>query len=235
LSDEYATAAPYVHLFSAPMWGELAPAWTAALAETGTGTVIELGAGTGAATETILAAVPGAPVVVAEPSAALRAVLLARLATMPGGERVTVHPVAAQELRLPERVAAVAGVHMIGHLAPGERRKLFRALAARLTPGAPVVFNAFPPYTAEPVPPMPPMTATQGAATYRITGSAVPTGPDSVRWRTEYVTLLGGEIVDRVVTEYDWWVHSPERLAAELADAGLPARVDGDLVVGRAR
>lgn len=78
------------------------------------------------------------------------------------------------------------------------------------------------------------MTVTQGEATYRITGSAVPSGPDSVRWRTEYTTLLGDEVVDQVVTGYDWWVHSPERLADELAAAGLSPRVDGDLVVARA-
>lgn len=49
MSDEYGTAAPYVHLFSAPMWKELEPMWAAALADAGEGTVVELGAGTGVA------------------------------------------------------------------------------------------------------------------------------------------------------------------------------------------
>lgn len=86
--------------------------------------MLELGPGTGLGTELILHTVPGAPAVTAEPSAALRAVLLGRLADHPQAQRLTVHPGGATEIPLPQRVSAVVGLHMLGHLTPEQRRNL---------------------------------------------------------------------------------------------------------------
>jgi methyltransferase family protein len=232
---EYDASAPYLHLLSEPMWADLGPRLADALAgaDPAAGAVLELGAGTGLGTERILAAVPGCPVLAAEPSAALRAVLLARLRGMAGGERVTVLPVGAAEADLPERLAAVVGMHMVGHLDPDTRRALWRGIAARLAPGAPVVINVQPPDTATAVPAWPPFGVRQGELTYQGTGSAEPTGPESVRWRMQYATLRDGVVVEEAVAEYEWWVLSAAGLAAELADAGLRTDVDGDLVVAR--
>ncbi|MBN9743409.1 class I SAM-dependent methyltransferase [Amycolatopsis sp. A1MSW2902] len=231
--DEYTDAAAYVHVFSSTMWPAAAPGLVAALAEVGDGTLVELGAGSGLATAEILAAVPALPMVVAEPSAALRAVLLARLHDLPGGDRVTVHPVSAQRLALPDRIAAVVGMHMIGHLRPDDRRALFAGLSQRLAPGAPVVISTFPPAEAVATGPIEPMRVARGEATYEVTARAEPSGPDSVRWTSDYTTRIGDEVLETTRAEYEWWVHSPERIADELASAGLSARVEGDLVVAR--
>lgn len=235
-NDEYDRSAQYLHLLSLPMWTELRPALTSALADVdpGAGAILELGPGSGIGTETILAAVADAPVFAAEPSAALRTVLLGRLAGLPGGERVTVYPAGAAEVPLPERLAAVVGMHMVGHLRPAERQALWASLAPRLAPGAPVVLNVQPPDTAVEVPRWPPFDVKQGELTYRGTGAAVPSGPDSLRWRMEYATLRGDQVLDEAVAEYDWWVVSADGLAAELTAAGLTARVDGSLVVATA-
>jgi hypothetical protein len=167
------------------MWTGLRPRLVAAL--TGVpdaGPVLELGAGSGLGTDVLLDTLPH-DVLAAEPSAALRGVLLARLADR-DAERVTVFPGGATEVPLPDRLAAVVGMHMVGHLAPAARKRLWAAVAERLVPGGPVVLNVQPPEAAEPVPEWPWSGVTVGGLAYEGTGSAEPTGPDSVRWRMRY-------------------------------------------------
>lgn len=231
---EYDRSAPYLHLLSLPMWPPLRPRLAAALAsvDPSAGTILELGPGSGIGTEVVLDAVPGAPVLAAEPSAALRAILLARLAGRPDADRLTVYPAGAADVPLPDRLAAVVGLHMIGHLAPTRRRRLWPELADRLAPGAPVVINVQPPDSAVAVLPTPPITVHQGRLTYRGTGSAVPTGPDSIRWLMSYATLDGDVVIDEASATYGWWIVSAAALAAELAAAGLVIdRTDDGLVL----
>jgi hypothetical protein len=233
---EYDHSAQYLHLLSAPMWGPLRARLADVLSgvDPAAGTVLELGPGSGIGTEVVLDTVPDAPVLAAEPSAALRAVLLARLAGRPDAARLSVYPGSATEVPLPDRLAAVVGLHMAGHLSPAQRRTLWPALAERLAAGAPVVFNVQPPDTAVAVPEFPPFGVTVGRFTYQGTGSAEPTGPDSLRWRMRYATLDGDTVLDEATAEYDWWVMSADGLAAELTAAGLDVEsTDDDLVVAR--
>jgi hypothetical protein len=219
------------------MWTGLASRLAAALsdADPGSGTVVEFGAGTGLGTDVLLDTVHAAPLLVAEPSAHLRAVLLARLSARPDTDRVTVFPGGAAQLPLPERIAAATGMHMIGHLTPDERRALFAALIPRLAPGAPVVFNVQPPETAIEVPEFPPFGVTVGQLRYEGTGRAIPTGTDRLRWTMTYRTLDGDTEIARAVTAYDWWTVSAATLAAELTQAGAATvRIEDDLVIARA-
>ncbi len=101
---------------------------------------------TGLGTDVLLDTVTN-DVLVAEPSGPVRAVLLARLADRGDAARVTVYPGGALDVPLPDRLAAVVGMHMIGHLSPEERCRLLVAVATRLTPGGPVVLNVQPPET----------------------------------------------------------------------------------------
>jgi hypothetical protein len=230
--DEYAGSAEYLHLLGAPMWTDLGPRLARALDEVDptAGPVLELGAGTGLGTDVVLGAV-GNDVLAVEPSPALRAVLLARLADR-GTDRVTVHPGGALDVPLPDRLAAVVGMHVIGHLAPTERTALWSAVAARLSPGAPVVLNVQPPATAVAVPRFPWSGVTAGGLTHEVSGYARPTGADSVRWRMDYRSRDGDHVLATV--EYEWWTVSAADLAAELAASGLRPAVAGDLVVARA-
>ncbi len=234
--DEYSSPAEYLHLLSMAVWDDLGSTVAAHLAgvDPDSGTVLELGAGTGLGTGILLDAIPDAPVLVAEPSAHLRAVLLARLADRWDGDRVTVYPGGASDLPLPDRIAAVVGMHMIGHLRPDERRALLAALIPRLVPGAPVVLNVQPPDTAVEVPLTPPASRRLGRLRYEGQGRAEPVGPESVRWIMSYRTWDGDTVLAEVMAEYEWWVVSAAALAAELAAAGLEvAEPDGHLVVGR--
>jgi hypothetical protein len=218
--QEYSASAEYLHLLSVPAWTDLRPRLAAALAgvDPDAGPVLELGAGSGLGTE---------------PAASLRAVLLSRLADR-GTGRVTVFPGGATEVPLPDRIAAVVGMHMVGHLAPPDRKRLWATVAERLSPGAPVVLNVQPPATAEAVPEFPWMTVTVGGLVYEGTGSAQPSGPDSVHWRMRYRTRReDGTVLAEASAEYAWWIITADGLAAELAEAGLAATVDDDLVVAR--
>ncbi|MEJ3655080.1 class I SAM-dependent methyltransferase [Actinomycetes bacterium KLBMP 9759] len=232
--DEYGPAAPYLHLLVQPAWTGLRPAFAAELAsvDPGAGSVVELGSGSGIGTELLLETVPGAPVLAAEPSAQLRAVLLGRIAAHPQAHRLTVRACRAQDLVLPDRISAVLGAHMAGHLDAASRHALWRTLAARLTPGAPVMLTVEPPDSVRTVPELPPVEVTVAGLTYRGTGSAVPDGDDSVEWRMHYSTLDGNRVVHTAEARYRWHVLSADRLAAELADAGLrvTSRADGRVV-----
>jgi len=219
------------------MWSQLAGRLAAALSDVdpGSGTVVEFGAGTGLGTDVLLDNLDSAPLLVAEPSAHLRAVLLARLSARGDADRVTVFPSGASQLPLPERIAAAIGMHMIGHLAPAERRALFSALMPRLAPGAPVVFNVQPPDTAVEVPETPPFGVTVGRLRYEGRGRAEPIGPDRLRWTMTYRTLDGDTEIARAIAEYDWWTVSAATLAAELTLAGAATvHIDDDLVTARA-
>jgi hypothetical protein len=233
-ADRYADSAEYLHLLSAPMWTALRPRLALALREVDPagGPLVELGAGTGLATDVLLDAV-GNDVVAVEPSAALRAVLLARLAGR-SRERVTVQPCGALEIDLPRRVGGVVGMHMVGHLPATDRARLWTAVTERLTAGAPVVLNVQPPEIAAAVPASPWSGVIVGGLTYEGTGQAEPAGPDSVTWRMTYRTRRGDEVLATTTVDYRWWVMSADALAAELTAAGLTATVDGDLVVARA-
>jgi SAM-dependent methyltransferase len=232
--QEYAASGEYLHLLSRPAWTALRPRLATALTgvDPGAGPVLELGAGTGLGTDVLLEIFEG-EVLAVEPSASLRGVLLARLADR-DIDRVTVFPGGASEVPLPDRIAAVVGMHMAGHLAPPDRKRLWAAVADRLPPGGPVVLNVQPPYAAEAVPEFPWMTVTVGGLRYEGTGSAVPTGPDSVHWQMRYRTRReDGTVLAEASAEYSWWIVTADGLAAELADAGLEPTVDEDLVVGR--
>ena len=232
--SEYAGSAEYLHLLSRPMWDGLGERLRAALHEVdeGAGPVLELGAGTGLGTDVLLDALPH-DVLAAEPSPAMRAVLLARLADR-GTQRVTVLPGGALDVPLPDRLAAVVGMHMVGHLSPHDRRRLWAAVAPRLAPGGPVVLNVQPPTTATAVPPWPWSGVTVAGLTYEGTGQAEPSGPGEVRWRLRYRTRRDDTVLASAEAEYRWWPVDADALAAELAGAGLVAQVDGDLVVARA-
>jgi SAM-dependent methyltransferase len=232
--SEYGPAAEYIHLLSEPMWTELHGPLADVLshADPDAGTVLELGAGTGLGTDVILDTIPRAPVLLAEPSPQLRAALLARLAARSDRHRITVYPGEASDVPLPDRIAAVVGMHMIGHLNPTQRSALFRSLAPRLTPGAPVVFTVQPPDTAVEVPAFPPLSVAMGALRYEGTGQAVPTGPESIRWTMTYRTLDGDAPLSEAITEYDWWIVSAPILEAELSAAGMTVtRTDESLVI----
>lgn len=236
-TDPYAVSAEFLEMLSRPAWRDLAPALTGCLAgmDPAAGPVLDLGAGTGLGTDVVLDAAPDATVLAVEPSAALRAALFTRVLSRPDGPaRVTVVPGTFGQVTLPERLGGMIGMHMLGHLSGAQRGELWRGLVARLAPGAPAVVNLQPPAEPVTVPRTEFVTVTVGDRRYVGSGEAEPDGPDSVRWRMKYQTVVADDLVAEAEVRYHWWTISADQLLAELASAGLAAeRRDRDLFVIR--
>ncbi|MDG4832972.1 class I SAM-dependent methyltransferase [Solwaraspora sp. WMMD1047] len=233
--DDYAVSGEYLHVLSLDAWQVLrAPAATALRgARPDAGPLVEVGAGTGLGTEVLAGMAADAEVLAAEPSAMLRAVLLARVAGDADlRQRVSVLEADALSIDLPGRVGALLAMNMIGHLAPAERIRFWARIRQRLVPGAPLVVNIQPPEVPTVIPDSPFASIRIGRYTYQGSGGAYPAGPDAVRWRMRYRTLDERNAVLREQTvNYRWHVVSPVALLAELTRAGFAAEVGESGVV----
>lgn len=223
--DDYRESGEFLDLFSHDAWQALGDPVRAALtgAVPDAGPVVDLGAGSGLGTRLIAVAVPDAHILAVEPSAIQRAALFARIGSdddLRG--RVTVVAADAENVELPGRLGAVVAINMIGHLDPDARRELWRRIADRLAPGAPLVVTLQPPAEPVEIPETGFVTVRVGGHVYMGNGAARPTGPDTVIWRMRYRVLDGADrLVRETTAEYRWHVLSPKALLAELAAAGF--------------
>ncbi|PNV35925.1 class I SAM-dependent methyltransferase [Streptomyces sp. DH-12] len=235
MSDPYERSAEYLDILIAESWEPLAPALADVLSHVraGTGAVVDLGAGSGRGVRVICEALPRVPVLAVEPSAAMRAVLLARVHEDDGlRERVTVVPGDCTSADWPDGVRAVVALNMIGHLSPGQRCALWSRAARQLAPGGALVFNLAPPFTPVEVERVRTARAVVGELEYEGWASARPTGADEITWRMDYGVLRQGRPLAGTSVEYRWWVATEGALAAEVAEAGLVLRRTGDSALG---
>jgi SAM-dependent methyltransferase len=222
----YDVGAEYYDALSAQWWEPIRPALAAALGgiDPAAGPVVELGAGTGLATEVIADVLPAATIVAVEPSTAMRAVLTARVVRSSDlAARVTI---VETDRDIDTDVAdtrwgGFVAVNMIGHLSPDERRSLWATVAARLAPGATVVIGPPPMARPEQLSQRRWGESRLGRHRYEVWSSAEPTGPANVRWHMTWRVFDS----DRLVTERhavnDMWTVSEPDLRGELAAAGL--------------
>ncbi|MFI6209020.1 class I SAM-dependent methyltransferase [Streptomyces sp. NPDC051041] len=235
MSDPYERSAEYLDIMIAEAWESLTPALADVLSRVRAeaGTVVDLGAGSGRGVRVIRDALPQAPVLAVEPSAAMRAVLLARVHEDDElRERVTVVPGDCASVDWPDGVRAVVALNVIGHLPPGQRRALWARAARQLAPGGLLVFNVSPPFAPVGVERVRMARVVIGELEYEGWASARPTGPDEITWRMEYGVLRHGRPLAGTSVEYRWWVAAVEALAAEVAEAGLLLRRAGDPELG---
>ncbi|MEV8017551.1 class I SAM-dependent methyltransferase [Streptomyces sp. NPDC086554] len=236
MADPYERSAEYLDLMIAGAWRSLVPALTEALKGLGAvaGPVVDLGAGTGRGAAVICAALPGDEAVLAvEPSAAMRAVLLARVHDDPElRSRVTVLADDVAHAPLPDGLRAIVALNVLGHLPPAERRALWADAGRRLAPGGAIVVNVAPPVRPERVPRTRMASVAVGALQYEGWGSAEPSGGDEITWHMEYRVLRDGRPLSQVTVDYRWWVASESALAEEAASAGLVMRPTGDPGLG---
>ena len=227
MPDEYSDSGEFLDILSRDAWVFLRESVTAALlgVDPAAGPLVDLGAGSGRGTCLLAGLAPEVTVLAVEPSPVQRAVLLARVVDDPSlRSRVTVLPTAAETVELPDRLGGVLAMNVIGHLAPPERRDLWRRVADRLAPHAPLVLNLQPPSRAEAVPDADFASVQIGRHQYVGGGGAVPDGVDSVTWHMRYrVCGEHGDAEREVTATYRWYVASPETIEAELAAVGLAA------------
>ncbi|MCX2923310.1 class I SAM-dependent methyltransferase [Streptomyces sp. NEAU-W12] len=235
MSDPYERSAEYLDIMIAESWEPLAPALADVLSRVraGAGAVMDLGAGSGRGVRVICEALPQVPVLAVEPSAAMRAVLLARVHEDDAlRKRVTVVPGDCESADWPDGVRAVVALNMIGHLPPGQRRALWSRAARQLAPGGVLVFNITPPFAPVEVERVRMARVVVGELEYEGWASACPTGVDEITWRMEYAVLRQGRSLAGTSVEYRWWVATEDVLAVEAAEAGLVLRRAGDPGLG---
>lgn len=241
----YAEAAEFIDVAMAEPWQALGPRVEEVLAAApGVQPVVDIGAGTGRGVLAAARALPGAPVVAVEPSAALRAVLLSRIAEAGLLARTTIVPFSWSPALLTSRAhgplgglwGAALALAMTGHLRPEERRALFDTAARRLVPGGPLLVSVQPPARVEAVPEMQWGSVRVGNHTYSTWGRADPDGTDSVMWHITYRVHEAGRQLREAQMSHRWYVHGVADVADEMAAAGLVPEVLGeDLVVGLQR
>ncbi|MGW7446241.1 class I SAM-dependent methyltransferase [Kitasatospora sp. NPDC054795] len=218
----YAVSAEFYDLLQAETDRRLAERRFAAAATRARHAVLDVGAGTGTATEVLLRA-SSVPVHAVEPAPAMRAALLSRLAHLGADQRarVTVHPepLAAAGLTAVADLAVASNV--IACLDPPTRRATWKAIAAALLPGGLLLFD-----------PPPAGLPRECEAAGRL--GPVRVGPDLYSadvTRQPHRGVLRMVFTYRVERErallreaqeaFDMWPAPPERLTEELEAAGL--------------
>lgn len=193
------------------------------------GPVLDIGCGSGRAAQLLLGHSAGLKVVGIEPSPAMRSLALSRLAAEPAWrERVTVRPEGALEAPWPDALSGALMLGVLGHFAPGERREVFRRLAARLAVGAPLLFDLQAPDRPEAVAEHVFADTRLGGLRYQGRAQGEPLDDQRMRWTMTYLTIDGDEVVDRRSTVMT--VHHPGLAVVrqELESQGLCLReVDG--------
>lgn len=184
------------------------------------GPVVEIGAGTGRVTRTILAARADLRVVAVEPSPEMRAVLTSRLWADEGvRDRVTVVAAAAPDIALPPQISAAVIFGVAGHLGEGERRRMFSDLRSRLAPGGFIAVELM--GAVRDLHPTRTLSAAVGEQTYEWWVAGRSLGEDEMHFSNTWRVLREGRIVREVLDEHRWAVLTPERLAEE---AGMRLR-----------
>ncbi|CAL9574400.1 hypothetical protein SUDANB95_04863 [Actinosynnema sp. ALI-1.44] len=187
--------------------------------------VVEIGAGTGLFTETLLANLPeGGEVFAVEPAPVMRAALATRLAALEDPP-VTVLPEDALTAEVDGPVDAVVLLHVLTHFSPADRRALWARWAARLNPGGVVVVDVQAPQTPVAVPPSTIPGRTLGRRRYDTVAEAVVDG-DGLVWTMTYRVHEGGRLVSQDSVSFPSFVVSDETLHAELDEAGFDPVAD---------
>ncbi|MQA07853.1 MAG: methyltransferase domain-containing protein [Pseudonocardiaceae bacterium] len=224
-TDAYLHVAEFYDLLSQPHWDHIATEMlTKALADVdpSIGPALDMGAGTGQATEVLAEALPDTQVIATEPSPAMRIALTSRVVHNSDLQpRITILPDRAQDVALPDRLCAVVGFGMIGYLDGAARAKLWGRLLDRLRPGAPIVLELMALSTAQQMAPARIARRTIGEQEYDVWMRGEPATPDLMRYASTFTVSRHGRVVRRLQLEQEWYTFGAEQLERE---TGLPVR-----------
>ena len=223
-ADGYAVNAQYYDLiFPTAQRDAMRAALTSLLA--GARRLVEIGAGTGLFTETLLANLPeGGEVFAVEPAPVMRAALSTRLAAL-DDPPVTVLPEDALTAEVDGPVDAVVLLHVLTHFSPADREALWARWSSRLNPGGLVVVDVQAPQSPAPVPPSTIPGHTLGRRHYDTVAEAVVDG-DGLVWTMTYRVHEGDRLLSQESVSFPSFVVSDETLHAELGEAGFEPVTD---------
>ncbi|MDH6577693.1 class I SAM-dependent methyltransferase [Kitasatospora sp. MAP5-34] len=222
--DYYSPTAEFYDLVGVQRWTQSDALLASVLTGTGTGhgPVLDLGAGTGRATEVIARTLPDARILAVEPSSPMRAVLTSRVVRDEDlRPRVTVVAATAQEMELPDRLSAAVICGVLGYLDRAERTALLGRITDRLPTGAPIVVELMAVRAPQSVAPMRIARQTLGEQDYEAWLSGEPCGPEQMRWSATWRVLRGSRVLREVDVTHEWYTFGIEDLAA---GTGLTAK-----------
>lgn len=232
----YSTTAEFYELVARRHTASIAPALEEIIGSTAhvPGHLVEIGAGTGCVTALLGRAAPETPILAAEPSPIMRAMLVSRIAGDPTlRPRVTIVPEPAEEVALPEQIRAAILIGVAGHLDSAGRTRLWRRLTERLAPGGVIIVDLMG-TTTPGLPPVRLLRESVGGQTYEWWASAAATEQDRLlRFDTTWKVLSGNVVVREVHDTYPWWSLDADTVIGE---TGLPGHVvDGAAELGGSR
>lgn len=223
--DAYLHVAEFYDLLSRPHWEHVATqALTEALStvDTSAGPVLDIGAGTGQATEVVAQALPDAEIIATEPSPAMRIALTNRVVHNADlRRRVTVLADPAQDVELPDKLSGVVAFGMIGYLDREARKTLWARLAERLPPGAPVVLELMALSTPQHMAPARISREELGEQVYEVWMRGEPGPGRLMRYASTFTVSRKGKVVRRIQLEQEWHTFGAAELTAE---TGWPHR-----------
>lgn len=231
MPETYAATAEFYDLLQATQHLALAERLTSRWIGTPSVGVLDVGAGTGVATE-VLARSTSVPVHAIEPSAPMRTVLLSRFAGRSELlNRVRVHAAPIQDLGLSGVADAAICLNTMGCLDSPERSAVLGAIAAAMVPGGVLVVQRPPDRLAAEKRALPAWSL--GGDVYDGEVAGTPTGPQRIRWRFTYRVRRDGAVIREVHEDFPGYLVSHQAFAAELAEAGFTraAADDTDIVI----
>lgn len=222
MDDFYSPVAEFYDLVPrAHAEGEAALRKILAEVDPSTGTVVDIGAGTGRTCRTVAEVLPTAKILACEPAPAMRAVLTHDVvADEDLRRRVTIVAEPAESVVLPDSISALIVFGVLGHIGSEERRALWDRVLPRLAPGAPVLVELLPVTRPTTLPKMELAREQIGDLVYEGTIEAEPIGGDLIRMTSTW-QISGDAAPTRVIRNVsEWHTFGIEDLAAETGLAG---------------
>ncbi|MBT0565611.1 class I SAM-dependent methyltransferase [Williamsia sp. CHRR-6] len=227
-SEGYATNAQYYELiFPDEVIESVGAGLTQLLSSTGT--VVEVGAGTGMFTRLILDRLSaGAEVFAVEPSPVMRAALATRLAHHPRADGLTIIDADGLTATLPPDIGGVDTLvllHVLSHFSPEARARLWSIWIPQLVDGGLIVADPLWPEQPMPVPAMVQPGRILGRRRYESCCEATvhddPAGRPMVQWRMTYRTYEADRLVGEDSVCFPAHVVSRATIDSELVDYGV--------------
>jgi SAM-dependent methyltransferase len=222
VGEPYALTAEFYDLCHAATYTARARAALAPYAAAARRGIVDVGAGTGLVTAVLAeAATPGVPVWAVEPSAPMRAVLMAKLVASPAmRDRVTPIAAAMQDVDLDDCVDLAVCIDTVNGLDHACRAQVWHALARAVTAGGQLVVDV-PGRVGAGWPTRRIGLARLGLDEVEVTSSAGRRPDGSAAWTFRYVVRRGGRVIRDESECFPAYDVTADELAEELACAGF--------------
>jgi len=230
-TDHYVQSAEVYDILSSPHWQARRESVLSALqaVQDLSGTILDVGAGTGTGLRIIADAVPNAMILALEPSASMRVGLMTKvLLDEELRRRVTVEARPIQGAMLPDKLSAALVCGCIGYLDRGERLEMWQTLANRIVPEGLVLADVMMWDRPQAVPSTRIAAVDVGELQYEMWVSGTPGDDDIMLWDMGCRILRREQILRSFHVVREWHTFGISQLMEEAAIAGFRGEVIKD-------